>query len=172
MKPKPIIKELSLLAFLLVAVIVGFWVATSINSSNSSFDIELHDIYFSFSVRVIFMPFFLLLVTLVYLIKEAFHGYRRMFQNFVLLISLVLINLYLLFIAKFAGITTSFKPGWTIYPPLSALPKAVPGSILTPSPIFKNMWEIVLSAQIFFLLLLVIIAVITGKNWNPNKSEN
>jgi heme/copper-type cytochrome/quinol oxidase subunit 1 len=81
-------------------------------------------------------------------------------QNLILLTSVFLFNLQLLLCAKTLAPLASQVSGWTIYPPLSALPKQNPDL-----SIFQSAFEILFYTQIFFLLVLVVVAILTGKNW-------
>jgi len=162
--------EIAVVIFLALLIVI-LWTAAL---GNDTLDITLHDTYFvikNTKEKVFVFPV-LLLVTVVYLVKEAFYGYKRTFQNMVLLTSLFLINICLLLGVKFAAIILPHASGWTIYPPLSALPKALPPSPLIHSSLFRDIWQILLLIQILFLLILVIIAVITGKNWNIDRRGN
>ena len=163
--------EIIILMFLAVFLVVLWTTAFG----NDTLDITLHDTYFVMTntKEKIFVFPLLLLITIIYLIKEAFYGYERKFQNLVLLTGIFLINVILLrAVGLFHTITAkldSYTRGWTIYPPLSALPKTPPANALPHSSLFQDAWQILLFIQIFFLIILVIIAVLTGKNWNVNK---
>jgi ABC-type uncharacterized transport system fused permease/ATPase subunit len=112
----------------------------------------------------------LLLIFIIYVIKEAFHRYKRRPQNIILLVALFLINIlssmFARVMAKMSVLLEQTKGG-TIYPPLSALPQHLPAVQHKP---FVNFVQIIFFAQIFFLALLVILAIVTGKNWNTNKN--
>jgi len=167
MKAKPVIIELVILT--ITAVIVCWFLGVF---SDVKYDINLHDTYFVLIGRIIALPVLCFLIFVVYLAKEGFYRYRRRFQNIILLLSTFCINILLLIGFNFARqLTAEIKPsqnGWTIYPPLSALPK-VPANVPLTLP-FEYFFNVFMYTQIFFLLLLVIVAVVTGKNWNPNKN--
>jgi heme/copper-type cytochrome/quinol oxidase subunit 1 len=165
--------EIFIIAIILILLII-LWFFNSILPGNRSFDIDWHGTYFIFWGRVFVLPV-LLLTAIIYLIKEAFCGYKRRFQNLVLLTSCFMVNVILIFGVSFlynvASQTGANNRGWIIYPPLSGMPATLPDGAFLASTLFSNISHILLFIQIFFLLILVIIAVITGKNWNVNKRE-
>ncbi|SHN18431.1 hypothetical protein SAMN05216524_106204 [Mucilaginibacter sp. OK098] len=167
MKLKPFLIELAILiaSILLVHLLVIFF-------GRTQFDINLHDTYVVSSGSIISLPVFLL-IFIVYIIKEAFYRYKRRLQNLILLTALFFINME---VSTFVGSVTQMSKtvsqfkGWTVYPPLSALPSHQPAVVpLQPDP-FSRISEIFFYMQIFFLALLVILAIVTGKNWNTDKN--
>jgi len=78
----------------------------------------------------------------------------------VLLVCLFLFNLELLDFLRLIAALRGQISGWTIYPPLSAPPKEHPDL-----SVYEAMMPILFYSQIFFLMTLVIIAILTGKNW-------
>lgn len=167
MKLKPFLIELAILiaAVLLVHLLVILF-------GRTQFDINLHDTYVVSSGAIISLPVFLL-IFIVYIIKEAFYRYKRRLQNIILLIALFFINMevskFIGSLAKMSKTVSQFK-GWTIYPPLSALPSHQPIVLPTQPDPFSHISEIFFYMQIFFLALLVILAIVTGKNWNTDKN--
>jgi heme/copper-type cytochrome/quinol oxidase subunit 1 len=165
--------EIFIIAVILILLMI-LWFFDSILPGSRSFDMDLHGTYFIFWGKVFVLPV-LLLVTVIYLIKEAFYGYKRRFQNLVLLTCFFVVNVILFFGVSFlyniASQTGANNRGWIIYPPLSAMPRTLPDGSFLSSALFSNISHILLFIQIFFLLILVIIAVLTGKNWNVNKRE-
>lgn len=141
----------------------------------STFDINLRDTYFvakfSWSILVLFPMS--LLTLLIYAIRSGNNQFKNRLQNIILTSSIFLVIVSLLRIYKFAAFFELMIPannnnGWTIYPPLSALPKVSHPAHSQPShPITHG----ILIILIFFLLMLVICAMLTGKNWNTNKHE-
>ena len=168
MNLKPFIKELLLLITIALAVILIFWFGSQIYPRNTSFEIALNDTYFIIAGKLFILPVFLGLIMIIYIVKEAIYFFRRKFQNIVLLISTLLFNIYLLFFAKFFTVFFAVNGGRTVYPPLSALRDNNPPMSL--SGVDRRL-TILLFIQIFFLIILVIIAILTGKNWNINKRE-
>jgi len=168
MKLKPFLIELAILiaAVLLVRLVVFF--------GRVQFDINLHDTYVVSSAPIIGLPVFLL-IFVIYIIKEAFYRYKRRLQNLILLIALFIINIelskFIGSLAKMSKTVSQFK-GWTVYPPLSALPSHQP--TVTPPQLdpFSPISQIFFYMQIFFMALLVILAIVTGKNWNTNKNAS
>jgi len=169
MKPKTFIKEILLVALLLVAVIIIFWVATSVKFGNSPFDIELHDLYFSIAGKMLVLPAFLLVSMVVYLIKEAFYKYQRRIQNIILLISTFGVNVYVLFFLKFLAILFSINCGGTVYPPLSAMHDSRP---LMSSSSFDNRLTTLFYIQLIFLVILVFVSILAGNSLNNTKNEH
>ena len=87
----------------------------------------------------------------------------------ILLVTVLFVNIYFLAITKFFAVVFSINCGRTVYPPLSALhANRPPLSSSDFDDILTNKFYI----QIFFLLILVIIAILTGKNWNSKQSES
>jgi heme/copper-type cytochrome/quinol oxidase subunit 1 len=161
MKPKPIIKEIILLvSVFLIIWLIAFCITGTIKL-NREFSINLHDTYFVIAwSRLIVVPY-LFIVSVIYLVREAFFKYNRRLQNIMLLVTLLLIIVILLGIDSFISTLAPQTSGWTIYPPLSALPQ----QNVQPAPLITATLQILFYLQIFFILLLVIVAILTGKNW-------
>ncbi|MCO5946304.1 hypothetical protein [Mucilaginibacter flavidus] len=173
MKAKPLIIELVILIVVSsLTTAMLFWVTGFHKVYGPAIDIPLHDAYFTFATKTILLPALSILIFIVYAVKEAFYRYCRRLQNLILLSSIILINICFPFGFNLVrGLAAEMRPspnGWTIYPPLSALPKVQP-NIPKEMP-FEHFFNVFAYTQIFFILLLVIVAVITGKNWNPNKN--
>jgi len=81
MKPKQLIIELAII----VTIVTATWFTIKLSTSETLLDIQLHDTYFVIDRSTIILPVSLLLITLIYLIKEGFAGYKRRFQNLILL---------------------------------------------------------------------------------------
>ncbi|WP_094572231.1 hypothetical protein [Mucilaginibacter xinganensis] len=167
MKRKTFLIEIFILAasVLLVRILVVLF-------GRPQLDINLHDTYLVFSENIVGFPV-LLLIFFIYIIKEAFYKYKRRLQNIILLLSLFFINIE---VSKFIGSLavmskkTSQFNGWTIYPPLSASSSHQPiMAAPQPNP-FVGITQIIFYLQIFLVALLVILAIVTGKNWNSNKN--
>lgn len=164
MKPKLIIKEVALLlAIFLILWIIAFCITGTV-TLNRELDINLHDTYFVIAwSKLIILPY-LLIVALVYLIKEAFFKYQRRLPNIVLLSVLLIVIIILLKLIEFIINIAPATSGWTIYPPLSALPRQnTPPT--SPSPPITTALHILFYFQIFFISTLVIVAILVGKNW-------
>ena len=160
MKPKLIFKEASLLLFLFVIIWIIVFCLTGTLRLSHEFSINLHDTYFVIAwSKLIILPY-LLLVSIVYLIREAFFKYRRLVQNIILLSVLSITVIILLKLNEFIINIAPATSGWTIYPPLSALPK----QSVQPSPLIAATSQILFYFQILLIFILVIIAVLTGKN--------
>ena len=170
MKPKNIIIELLIVLAIAIASSLIVQFAFSVFLGNLSLDIKFHDTYFTAPQSLFLVPF-VFLAMLVYAVKEALYRYKRTFQNLILLTSIFLFNVQLLFYYKIAAKLSILPSGWTIYPPLSALPQHNLTSHPSPSP-FRGILEILFYTQIFFAVLLVIIAVLTGKNWKTKNGTN
>ena len=157
------------MAALLVFVISLFWFYKTASSGNAQIDQAVHYAWFSLISRLFLLPVWLVLVIVSYIIKEAFYGYKRRLQNTVMLSAVILTNAYLLLALKIIFAFFTGKCGVTIYPPLSAIPSE---SLPVASCSGVDRLSILFYVQIFFLLLLVIIAVLTGKNWNTKQRES
>ncbi len=173
MKWKPVITELLiLLGILLIATVLPIIFIGSL-FGNATLDINLHDTYFIIGWwPSIIIPFFVL-ITLIYLIRVLAAGFSKRTTNTILTISLFGDFLFLLAAYKtalaFDRMMASLPDGETLYPPLSALKS-------TRKPVHQTLLHQPFSQFIFiiliiFLILLVISAVLTGKNWNTNKHE-
>jgi hypothetical protein len=170
MKPKQIIIELAIIT----AVVTTTWLTVKSLTASTIIDVQLHDTYFIMAASTLIFPISCLLIMLIYLVKEWFSDYKRRFQNLILLTSNFLFLVWLYPVSIF--IKKLPQPGWTIYPPLSALPKAIPTpdfegrqkeyALMINS--FKHLTPIVV---IVFMLILVIMSIITGKNWKTNTNE-
>jgi hypothetical protein len=170
MKWKPLITELITLIAILALILLVLLTAEFIIFRNThAVTIQMYTSYFIFLPWQVFAPPFTVLLATVYLFKEAFYGYKRKLQNFVILISLFLFIMLLQTFYEIAAQMALIPSGVTIYPPLSAIPQSVqnhPG--LLP---FRNILLILFFIQIIFMILLVIVAILTGKNWNYQKNE-
>lgn len=128
------------------------------------FDINLNDTYFviQFSWQnLIFAPF-LLLTLLVYAIRAAINRFKNQLQNLILIASDFLFVIILIKTYAFLSRIDS-NSALTI---LKGRPQ--------PANTHPVNWleQTLLVSVIIFLSILVITAMLTGKNWNLNKNEN
>lgn len=171
MKPKQLVIELAILIALYLFIAIGVRFLLGIFFGNISLDISLHDTYFSlpFSwINFTLFPFTLLTVV-VYLIRAIISRFKKPILNIILIISnlsLIISTLEIYKIVLFfeQEATPAAGNGWTIYPPLSALPKPMPAE----RPHFDYY---VLSFISIFMLILVISSILTGKNWKTKTYE-
>jgi len=170
MNRKITISKLELSIVLIVALLLILLSSNPVIFINfSAFDVRLFNKTYSIVPAQVLIFVILILLSLIYIIKEAFYQYKRRFQNLVLLTTVLFVNIYFLSITKFFAVLFSINCGRTIYPPLSALhDNRPPVSSSDFDERLTNMFYI----QIFFLLILVIIAVLTGKNWDTKQSES
>jgi hypothetical protein len=164
MKPKQLIIELAIITMIVTAT----WFTIKLSTNEALLDIELHDTYFVIDRSLIILPISLLLITLIYLVKEGFSCYKRRFQNLILVtacfLSLIWLNILSIFIKSLP------QPIWTRYP----LPNAVP-HIDDPagrhSLIINSIKDLTPIVLIVFMLILVASSFLTGKNWNAKPHE-
>lgn len=170
MKPKSVFIELLILFILIALVLLPFYFA-----GNATLDINLHDTYFVIRPFGLAYLSCLVVITMVYLIKEAFFKYRRRLPNIILVIAHVLLiarllkSMVLTFAVTSAMSVNDGAPnnGWTIYPPLSKL-STLPR--VQSDPLEHAGGELIYIIN-FFLLTLVIITFLTGKNWNTKHPD-
>lgn len=170
---KPVFKSITTETSILIFVFIAVWVITFILTGKHHFlkptlDIELHDTYFVLAWQTIVVEPFLIIITLIYLIKEGIYKYKRKIQNFILIISnfifIVLLSTNFVIFGVFEA-----GGGWQVCPPLSALPNEKP--LLAVTNRFNQIEHVVFMVLIFFLLILVLSAIHTGKNWRAKNHE-
>jgi hypothetical protein len=169
MKPKTFIIEfIVLLAIyitirLLASPLIDLW------GNKASFDINFNDTYYVISFAVLVIPVFLMIVTLIYLIREGFYRYKRKLQNLVLVIAnfSFLTVLYPLSILM----DTMSKPLQRFYQPSSSLMKTESLINDRSANTLFFIKQITPGTIIIFMLILVITSILTGKNWSFSKNE-
>jgi len=104
--------------------------------TKDSIDIPLHDVYLTISPWKLFLSFLLIIALCVFWLKELIARFQNYWGNWVLITLHIL--LILLFkkldtlwnvCEAFFGITIIDEGGWTIYPPLSALPQETDNTV-------------------------------------------
>jgi len=181
---KPELKSLIIELFILITVftatwLIMFWLIGAKDVLNPAMQMDLRSLNAVFHIRLtdtfhlpwLSMVFesFLMLVTIVYFIKEGFFHFKRKLQNFILVISnfaFVIQVTNLLTIARLFERASRIK-----YPPLSALPIKKPDSKSLDDII---LWEhVMFLVLIIFMLTLVVSVFFAGKNWQsaPSKSQ-
>jgi hypothetical protein len=168
MKLKTIIIELAILVAVFIATwLSAFWFTGAHQIDSPTLDIGLYDTYLVLPWLTIIVQPFLMLITLIYFVKEGFYRYQRKFQNIILLTSNFIFIIYL---NKFFSLTGFMgKGGWTIYPPLSAIPKE--NKPYQDILVIHHIEQILFFILIIFMLILVISAILTGKNWKIKPYE-
>jgi hypothetical protein len=158
MKPK------LLVTLIIIAVFVPvFYILPGIWFGNSALDINMHDTYIVMPVPVLrwlgLLAFLPLLLLLVFAGRCVVDRFRSRVENCVLLALLFINEVMCVWLIKV------FSGGFTLYPPLSQLPQQrMPEVSVFDTPILSTL-------QIILTLLLVIVAIITGRNWKEGKQE-
>jgi hypothetical protein len=170
MKLNPVIKELLILIFMMIGLIV----AAALFIANMRLEFAVHHPYILANWMALTPAAMLMALIVIYIVKEAFYAYHRKFQNLILLSSLFFEIIILLYAIVLTARMIALASGSVIiYPPLSALhDKPLVSHPEPPSPAFVDIFQYFVYAEIILLTALVIFAVITGKNWNINQREN
>jgi heme/copper-type cytochrome/quinol oxidase subunit 1 len=174
MKPKQLIIELIILTTLYLFVAFGIHFLLGTFLGNATLDISLHDTYLT--IPFIWTGFtlfpFLQLTVFIYLVRTVIARFKKQPINIILIISNLSLIISTLNIYKMVLLleqeATPTGNGWTIYPPLSALPKPQSAPLPSERPHFDHY---VLIFIIIFMLILVISSILTGKNWKTNTHE-
>ncbi len=174
MKPKQIVIEPAILISLFALVTLGIRLIWMAFFRNLNIEIGLHDTYLSLPFNWLYFGIipFLLVTVIVYLIRALLGRFKNQLVNTILVISNLALTILLL---KLLKIVMSLEQnmvgnsrGWTIYPPLSALPdnqlSRGPGE-------HPNFDTYVITFISIFILILVVSSILTGKNWNAKTHE-
>jgi heme/copper-type cytochrome/quinol oxidase subunit 1 len=152
---------------MLVIAAIGLCFIPGSLFNNDTLDINLHDTYFVINHFHFYILYLKMVLMLVFLGRCIVDRFSSRVENCVLIIALFTAQQGCVsLIVVLSKIDLGPLNGWTIYPPLSALPKFSPttiGSIFT-VPVLSTI-------QIILTILLVIVAIITGKNWNKTTHE-
>ena len=174
MKPKQLITELIILTSLYAFTFIGEYLLIKKTTEDPGLNIVLHDTYLSIPFNQILFTLipFLLLTVIVYLIRAGIYRFKKQLVNILLIISNFTFIILMLPILKLVlDIERSMiagASGWTIYPPLSALGRDQFPETFTEHPHYENYLIAVIG---FFLLILIISSILTGKNWKTNTNE-
>ena len=87
------------------------------------FEIQLYDTYLILSIKQVFSLLFLNITFWTYFVRQGKNRFKRQSSNIVLLLVTGLLIFSTSLTIKFIG---TMDQGWTIYPPLSALPAKIP----------------------------------------------
>jgi hypothetical protein len=115
---KPILKEVCWIAAaagVTVLITVLLWGKLFLNHD---LDIHFHDTYIVLDRWHILLPVFLFSCFLLYFIKEKRNSFKNSFQNWIFLVSGLLL---LIFLSYFVSFFSKMSTNWTVYPPLSGL---------------------------------------------------
>src|SRR5688572_11726144 len=127
---RPILTELLWLAVAFIVTLLICRFVFSWDFKHGTLDLHLHDTYFVFTAATIIVPIFLLVTFALYFVKEIRKRFSRTLPNIILFVAGVLLVILLAFLNKEViklGMRTS--GGWTMYPPLSALPQVEQGNV-------------------------------------------
>ena len=155
---KTLLTELSWLIGIFILSIISQYALSQLATGNNAFDINLHDTYFVVKPTTYYFTDFVFVGFIVYLIRSIFALYKMPAIKLLLMLFNVLLIFYLI---PLAFQTTAFiKPnfnGWTIYPPLSALPKVQP-------PVFNYMlaFKTFVVTEILLILHLCFASICVG----------
>jgi hypothetical protein len=156
MKPTKPLKEFIIIAIIFILIWLLYCFLVEGFFGNSSLDINMHDTYFVIKpsfLNEVGMPF-LWLITIIYLIRARVNRFENRLQNSILLVSCFFLNVTMLFALKATAI---FEGMNTVY-------SRLPGS--TNKVLFQSDLQTFFTIQIILTVLLVIVAIITAKNWH------
>ncbi|MDT3404054.1 hypothetical protein [Mucilaginibacter terrae] len=166
------IKKSYVLAELLwvVAVLLfcwGFaiWLTPATGLFNLDIEVTVYTIPFIVKGFGLIVFPFMLLGIVIYYVKESFYSYRRFLPNTILLCFNFLLLLLIISVPLLISYFFNFKEqGITIYPPLSALPKANSAEMLLVN--LAKAGYILYGILIGLMISLVISALLTRRAWS------
>jgi len=133
------------------------------STENTTIDINIYDTYFVIEATNILILFISLVFLIVYLVRILISRFRNIIINSVFLLS----NLTMIVIVSFVLqlLKTTIKPGWTIYPPLSA------NLEIDQTNGFEKVFHFLIGIQIFLTITIILAAVKTGINiWKGTRA--
>ncbi|RVU01669.1 hypothetical protein EOD41_06830 [Mucilaginibacter limnophilus] len=148
-------------AWLLAAFVITY-VALPFTFGNWSLDINMHDTYLTVVPVLIRMPLFVIVTFVMFSIKEAFKKYSDALPNVIIIISGAVSIIEITWLSRWSAFFSMNSGGWTIYPPLSALPNKV-SHTETNSGLLNTM----IGAQ----ALIIVIIVIVAYKWGSSKGR-
>jgi heme/copper-type cytochrome/quinol oxidase subunit 1 len=169
------------LFFVLLAMLLSILLYYSLTGferlADGTLSYNMHDTYFIIRPFHALNVLFVTLLFVFFLLRQVFLRFRDTAANIILLAANVLLVFFITASLEFMVIfihyyATYFPPepaaeGWTIYPPLSALPKAMPAT-LSPDEMETRAWGLTL-LKTTLTALAAIIGVLTGLNLYRNK---
>lgn len=146
---------------------IGVWLLLGYGPGNNivnrfSLDIGLNDTYFVFNGRTLIPVFILMLLTLIYITREAWYGYRRYIPNIIwLVINFVLVTVLLAMVPFLFGVTNLIH-AWAAIPLIPGRsPHSADVNTLSRLITLRN-WLYL--SELFFLGTLVAAAILTGRS--------
>jgi len=142
---------------LIIGLLVGFdqW-------ATKPLDIQFHDTYIILSIRQVFILSFLNIAFWVFLTRQIRCKFERLTSNIVLICITGLLIIITSLTIKFIG---SMDQGWTIYPPLSAVPNKIPETYTITSKINS----LVQAYELFQIITLGYVVVMLGRGLESAK---
>ena len=147
------------LTLFIIGVIKGFnefW--------TSPVEVQLHDTYFVFGTRQVFVYIFLSTAFWTYLIRQAKNKFKRQTSNVVLLLVTGLLILITTLTYKMIGM---MDQEWTVYPPLSALPE----SEIPKTSVMSIVKVWILWYEIFQITTLGLVGIMIGRGVEKHYSQ-
>ena len=155
---KEIFSELGWFTAVLIAVFLIAGLVFQFNLSNGTLDIHLHDTYFVVSKTMIFIALFLLTTFIFYFIRTIRFRFAKTWTNAILLLSGLLLIILITFVNKeVTKVAPAF--GWTMYPPLSALPD------ISEEPKLNPLWALIINSLTILQLLITVSLLYVSFQW-------